>query len=134
MSAGITLPMKAANLILAALFIVFAFLQVNDPDPVIWILIYGVVACACILAAFRYIIPRIWITVIAVLFAYGFLFIRGITGWINSDEKHLLFDEIAKMQYAWVEEAREFLGLLMCVVVLVIHLLQFRALKKRYIH
>jgi len=124
--------MKVLNLILAALFIVFAFVQVNDPDPVLWILIYGLVACACVLAAFRYIVPRIWFVLMLILFAYSFVFIEGVGQWLQSDEKHLLFDEIAKMQYAWVEETREYLGLLICVLVLGMHLLQVQALKRRY--
>lgn len=124
--------MKVLNLILAALFIVFAFVQVNDPDPVLWILIYGLVACACVLAAFRYIVPRIWFVLMLILFAYSFVFIEGVGQWLQSDEKYLLFDEIAKMQYAWVEETREYLGLLICVLVLGMHLLQVQALKRRY--
>lgn len=124
--------MKILNLLLAAMFIVFAFLQVNDPDPALWILIYGLLACSCVLAAFKFIIPRLWTVVAAILFAYSFIYIDGVSQWLQSDEKHLLFDEIAKMQYVWVEEAREYLGLLFCIGILIMHLLQARALRRRY--
>ena len=30
--------MRIVNFLLAILFLVFAFVQVNDPDPVLWIL------------------------------------------------------------------------------------------------
>ncbi|HYI78522.1 MAG TPA: transmembrane 220 family protein, partial [Chryseolinea sp.] len=36
--------MRIVNFILAVLFLLFAFVQINDPDPVIWILIYGAMA------------------------------------------------------------------------------------------
>ena len=35
--------MRIVNFILAIMFLLFAFVQINDPDPVIWILIYGAV-------------------------------------------------------------------------------------------
>jgi hypothetical protein len=39
----------------------------------------------------------------------------------------MLFDDIAKMQYPYIEESREFLGLVICILVLVMHLFAARA-------
>ena len=36
--------MKIVNILLAIMFLAFTYLQFNDPDPVIWILIYGAMA------------------------------------------------------------------------------------------
>jgi hypothetical protein len=47
---------------------------------------------------------------------------------LKTDNKALLFDDIAKMQYPYIEQAREFLGLLICIGVLVFHV--SRAKKK----
>lgn len=120
--------MKILNLLLAVLFIVFAFIQINDPDPVLWILIYGAMAVACVLAAFRYFYPKVLAGMLVLFIAYSFVSVSGAIKWLQSDDKHLLFDDLAKMQYLYIEEAREFLGLLICVLVVVLHLVH--ALKR----
>jgi hypothetical protein len=43
----------AANGIMAALFVFSAVVQVNDPDPLRWILLYGLAALVCVLEARR---------------------------------------------------------------------------------
>jgi hypothetical protein len=118
--------MKIVNLLLAVMFIVFAFVQINDPDPVHWILIYGSMAVICILAAFRY-YPRVVMMVMLVVFAgYSFVFFRGVMEWWAQDDKSVLFDDIAKMQHPYIEESREFLGLMICCLVLLIHIVLSR--------
>lgn len=119
--------MKIINFILALLFLVFAFVQVNDPDPVIWILIYGNMAVLCVLAMFRMHF-KVWIIVSgAVYLIYAVLLFPGALEWFQSPDKALLFDDLAKMQNLYIEQTREFLGLWICLVVLVFHLI--RAIK-----
>ena len=36
--------MRILNFILALMFLAFAFVQIKDPDPMVWILIYGAMA------------------------------------------------------------------------------------------
>lgn len=124
--------MKILNLVLAALFILFAFVQVNDPDPVVWILIYGLMAVVCILAAFRYYYPVALVVLLVAFAAYSFVSVSGVMEWLQSDDKSMLFDDLAKMQYPYIEESREFLGLLICMVVLIMHLITYRTLRKAY--
>ncbi len=116
--------MKVVNLLLAAMFLIFAFVQVNDPDPVLWIVIYGLAAVSCVLAAFRmyFRIPLIVLTVF--LAAYAIKLLPGVGEWLSQEKPSMLFDDVAKMQYAFVEEAREFLGLAICMVVLLMHLIR----------
>ena len=123
--------MKVFNLVLAVLFIVFAFLQINDPDPVLWILIYGLMAVACVLAAFGYYYSKVLAGMMALLVAYSFVFLSGVLEWVRSDDKSLLFDDIAKMQYPYIEESREFLGLFICILVLVMHLVRAKRRPRR---
>jgi hypothetical protein len=121
--------MKVVNLLLALMFIAFAYVQINDPDPVVWILIYGSMAVICVLAAFN-ITPRIIMGVMmAVFVAYSFVFFNGVKEWFAQPDKSVLFDDVLKMQYPYIEESREFLGLMICVTVLAIHLLL--SLKRR---
>ena len=118
--------MKVLNLLFAVVFIIFAFLQINDPDPVLWILIYGLMAVACILAAFGYYYPKVLAGILVLLLAYSFVYVEGVMEWFRSDEKSMLFDDLAKMQYPYIEESREFLGLFICIAVLAMHLLSAR--------
>lgn len=118
--------MKILNFILALVFLVFAFVQVNDPDPLLWILIYGNMAVLCILAMFR-IRFKIWIMVTTGLcLVYAAVFAPGAYEWFLSPDKAMLFDDLAKMQNLYIEETREFLGLVICLVVLAMHLVRSR--------
>ena len=118
--------MKAVNLILAAMFLLFAFVQVNDPDPVLWILIYGSMAVICILAAFRY-YSRIALSILLVGFiAYSVILLPGFNEWLQQEDKSVLFDDLAKMDHLYIEESREFLGLMICILVLVMQLIRSR--------
>src|SRR5687768_621496 len=118
--------MKILNLILAVMFVVFAFVQVNDPDPVVWILIYGAMAVACVFAAFDHYYPKILLGLLIVYAAYSLVYFSGVAEWLRSENKSMLFDDIAKMQYPYIEESREFLGLFICMLVLVLHLVTAR--------
>ena len=122
--------MKILNLVLAVLFVVFASVQINDPDPVIWILIYGAMAVTCILAAFQRYYLAVLIILLILFTGYSIVYLDGVREWIRSDDKSMLFDDIAKMQYPYIEESREFLGLLICILVLIMHLFRAR-LKQR---
>jgi len=111
--------MKVVNFLLAAMFLVFAFLQINDPDPLIWILLYGAMAVVCIMAMFSYYPLRFMFALLVIYVGYSVTYFDGVMEWLRQENKSALFDELAKMQYWWIEEAREFLGLLICVVILV---------------
>lgn len=118
--------MKITNLILAVMFLLFAFVQINDPDPLLWIVIYGAMAAVCVMAAFRYFIkPLLWI-LLAGFIVYMVVLIPGLQQWLAQPDKSVLFDEGMKMQNLYIEESREFLGLLICVIVLVVQLLASR--------
>jgi hypothetical protein len=122
--------MKVVNFFLAVVFVLFAFVQVNDPDPVIWILIYGAMAVICVLAMFSF-YPRKFLIGLLVLFVlYGLVFIPGVIEWLKQDNKSALFDEIAKMRHPYIEETREFLGLFICIAVLVLQLVRAEKLRK----
>jgi hypothetical protein len=122
--------MKVVNFFLAVVFVLFAFVQVNDPDPVIWILIYGAMAVICVLAMFSF-YPRKFLIGLLVLFVlYGLVFIPGVIEWLKQDNKSELFDEIAKMRHPYIEETREFLGLFICIAVLVLQLVRAEKLRK----
>jgi hypothetical protein len=123
--------MKIVNLVLAVMFLAFAFVQINDPDPVLWILIYGAMAVICVMAAFQYYRKWAMFFLLGAFVIYAFLLLPGMREWLAQPDRSVLFDDIAKMQHPYVEEAREFLGLMICMVVLVMQLIRARAFKKR---
>ncbi|MBT1711920.1 hypothetical protein KK062_27000 [Fulvivirgaceae bacterium PWU5] len=118
--------MRILNFVLAVMFLIFAFLQVNDPDPVLWILVYGVMAVFCVMAMFSF-YPRkaLWVVLVAML-AYSIIYVPGVREWWDQPEHSALFDNVAKMEHLYIEEAREFLGLMICVIVVVFHLMVSR--------
>ncbi|MCW5912900.1 MAG: transmembrane 220 family protein [Cyclobacteriaceae bacterium] len=109
---------KIINIILALLFVSFVAVQFDDPDPVLWILIYANMVMICAWAAFRTPNPYwIWINA-AGYFIYAIILFPGAIDWFKSPDRSLLFDDLAKMQYPYIEETREFLGLVISLVVL----------------
>lgn len=110
--------MRILNFILAFMFIVFAFLQVNDPDPFIWITIYGVMAVFCILAAFEFYPKKFLWGAVIVFGLYAIYYLPGVQEWLMNDHKEDLFDNLAKMNHLYIEESREFLGLMICLATL----------------
>jgi Transmembrane family 220, helix len=118
--------MKILHSILAVLFLIFAGVQINDPDPVLWILIYGAMAAICVMAIFEYYIPKLLMALSLGYLIYLVILFPGFMDWYRSPDRSLLFDDLAKMQYLYIEEAREFLGLAICVAVLGFYLIRSR--------
>jgi len=106
------------KLFLGVLFLAFAYLQFNDPDPALWMIIYGTVGVVCILAATRGISRRLLLAFIALLLVYAATLFPGFWTWLTSSGKEELFGEMV-YEKAYIEETREFLGLLMAVGALV---------------
>jgi hypothetical protein len=118
--------MKIANFVLAVMFLFFAFLQVDDPDPLIWILIYGAMAVVAVMAMFNVYIRNFILILIIIYVAYSLVYIGGVQEWLAKENKSELFDDVAKMQHPYIEEAREFLGLWICIIVLVFYYIRSR--------
>ena len=114
--------MKILHFILATLFFAFTVVQFNDPDPLLWILIYGSMSAVCVMAGFKLYFPKVMIVQGVLYLVYCVLLWPGVSRWFSSDNKAMLFDDIAKMQNLYIEESREFLGLAICLVVLALYL------------
>lgn len=113
--------MKAIGGIFALLFLMFAAVQVNDPDPIYWILVYMLMAGFSVLAYLDRYYPRVMLLAMG---GYGFAawgLLPGVWDWLSSGNPGLLLDDIAKMQYPYIEESREFLGLVICLSALILY-------------
>lgn len=98
--------LRFANYLMIAVFLLAAIAQYNDPDPLQWILIYGLASLACIFFALK---KLHWIIASTVVFISGIWALLKIPYLTASGFRHM-FDELTMMQTG-VEAAREFLGL-----------------------
>jgi hypothetical protein len=116
--------MKAFNIIFCVLFIIAAALQYNDPDPYIWVPIYLYSAGLCFLAAREKYFPKAYLIGIVLYLIYAVYLFFDKTGVLNWATDHQA-ENIAQSMKAtkpWIEETREFFGLLIAVIVLFINL------------
>jgi len=123
--------MKIFNIFFCVLFILFAALQYNDPDPYLWIPIYGYAAVLCGLAFKNRYFPKAYIAGITVYMLYAiFLFFtkNGVLDWANEHNAENLVQTM-KAEKPWIEDTREFGGLLILVAVLLINYLHSRKKK-----
>jgi len=105
---------KFLHLLLALLFAGFAYLNLNDPDPVQWVLAYAATAVLFAFAAFGRADRRIigWFAV--ALFIWMCTMIPGMIDWY-----HLGMPSITEEMQATephIEVVREFLGLLIAML------------------
>jgi len=120
------LPMKVVNFLLAVMFLIFAFVQINDPDPLVWILIYGAMAVVCVMAIFSFYPMRFLFALLIAYLGYSVFYFKGVMEWLKQNNKADLFDDVKKMEHWYIEEAREFLGLFICIVILVAYIMAAR--------
>lgn len=114
--------MTIFNLFFCVLFIVFAGLQYNDPDPYVWMPIYLYAAVLCWLAFKGKFYPKLYLLGIAVYSLYAaYLFFSedGMLDWMQEHEAEDIAEEM-KATKPWIEATREVLGLLILIVVLLI--------------
>jgi hypothetical protein len=109
---------RITNLILALLFMLFAYFQLNDPDPIVWVLIYGYVAAIGFLAFAQKFYK--WLIIDGLLiFGAGILYLLpSVYDWLaNHSEVSLLYGMAADKPY--IEESRECGGLSIALLGLV---------------
>jgi hypothetical protein len=111
---------KIFNICFCLLFIFSAILQYNDPDPYVWMPIYLYGALLCWLAARNKFYPAAYLAGIIVYTAYAvYLFFAkdGVLEWIQKHNSENIVQSM-KATKPWIEETREFLGLMILIVVL----------------
>ncbi len=106
---------KIINYILFVIFIVFAFLQLNDPDSVLWFTIYLVVAGLCLLNNFINIPKQLIILIAVLLLAYSAFHLSLFIEYLQTENKEEIFGEMV-YEKPYLEGSREFLGLLIAAL------------------
>ncbi|HEY8398832.1 MAG TPA: transmembrane 220 family protein [Flavihumibacter sp.] len=115
--------MKILNYIFAILFVISAALQWNDPDPYIWVPLYLLGAWLCWIAIKKK-FPPVWYLVAAIIYAgyaiYLFIAPEGVISWVKEHEAESLVQSM-KATKPWIEQSREFGGLLILLVSLALN-------------
>lgn len=104
--------MKRALIVLLFIgFLLFAALQYNDPDPLLWIFIYAYIAVLCLFAALNQYNKRL-LLISGSIYFIGFLYLLP-KDTILITEPTLIFSQAMTASNPMIEEAREALGLLL---------------------
>ena len=102
---------KIVKLSLAVLFALFAVVQINDPDPFLWVVIYGLTSIISAYSAFKKIPSKVVLVVLIVFIGYALILSPSFFSWISGPDKEELFGEMI-YDKPHIEGTREFLGLL----------------------
>lgn len=109
---NLTKSKRNLNIVLATMFFIFAIIQLNDPDPIIWFSIYLVVALISIISNYKKIpVYIVWTLIIGYLLYAGLHFYYFID-WVQTEQKDEIFGEMV-YEKPYLEGTREFIGLVM---------------------
>lgn len=117
--------MKHVNRLLTACFLLFAALQINDPDPWLWIPIYLYAAGLCLFSSLGHVFPKALIAgIIYCCLHASWLFITrdGVVSWAKDHHAENLVQTM-KAAKPWIENTREFGGLLIVMLALGLNLI-----------
>ena len=114
--------MKIFNWILTVLFALFAIVQFNDPDPIVWVIIYGTVAAISGFAAMGKYNKNVILTVIGICIVWMLSLVPGVVDWFNQGMPSITGSMKAESPY--IEYLREFLGLFIMFLALLFHYFQ----------
>ena len=114
--------MKIINSILSLLFLSFAAVQYNDPDPWLWIIAYVFIAALFVLQVIGK-LPRPLLLISIVFFGiWGISFVPDFMNWIDKGAPSIASEMKATEPH--IELVREFGGLLICLAGLLFLLFQ----------
>jgi hypothetical protein len=120
--------MRVFNGFFIALFVLFAVLQYNDPDPYVWIPIYLYAAFLCYRALQKMYDPVLYLIGFVLFGGYAlYLFFdkTGVLSWANEHGAENIAQTM-KATKPWIEETREFGGLAIILIVLLINFFWLR--------
>lgn len=111
---------KLFNLIFAILFFISALLQVNDTDYIVWIALYMYAAVLCFLAIKGkiFFLPSIIGIIVYSIYAIFLVITKnGVADWITIYNAESVTATM-KAEKPWIENAREFFGLILMIFAL----------------
>jgi energy-coupling factor transporter transmembrane protein EcfT len=107
---------RLINIVLFVMLILFAVIQLNDQDPMLWFSIYAFTAVLALASNYLK-IPKwfLWL-VLALLLVYSITYFPFLIDWLQTENKNELFGEMV-YEKPYLEGTREFLGLIISALV-----------------
>ena len=99
----------------------FAFVQLNDPDPIHWVTLYGIVALVSLVSNFKKVPKSVIYILSLVLLVYAGFHFSYFIDYLQIEDKKELFGEMV-YEKPYLEGSREFLGLIMAAGALLFQL------------
>lgn len=118
--------MKWLHLTISLLFVLFAYFQWNDPDPLVWIIVYLIVATISFLAFRGKSYFKLNLAIVLVFLFGAVFYVPDVVQWVKDGMPSLT--ESMKASSPYIELVREFFGLIMAIVVMSFYLV----LSKKY--
>lgn len=109
---------RIINITLFVLFILFAVVQLNDPDPILWTIIYTSIAILALISNYKRIPKMLLWGILIMLLVFASRYFSSLVDWLQTDNKNELFGEMV-YDKPYLEGTREFLGLIMSALVIV---------------
>ncbi len=109
--------MRIINWILALLWLSFVIVQYNDPDPLGWMLLYGLVVIVCAMAALKKYYKPLIIGGIAVSVIWAATLLPAVIDYFSNHASNEILEHMQPGKI-FIEEARECFGLILSALVL----------------
>jgi len=110
------------NIMFCLAFIYFAYLNLNDVDPWLWVPIYMSAAICCGLVVFKRYYPTIYLLLMAFYLVYAIILFfakDGVRDWITKYKRASIVESM-HADKLYIEQTREFFGLLIITGALLI--------------
>lgn len=111
------------NTIFCISFVLFAYVNVNDKDGWLWVGIYLVAAVCCGLAVFKKYYPAVYLVILAFYIVYAlqlFFSKDGVMDWMVKYNRPSIAETMQATK-PYIEKTREFFGLVIISIALVIN-------------
>ena len=113
---------RAISIFMSVIFLLFAFLNLNDPDPLLWVSLYTFIGFVHLLDLLKEHFPspfnrsttwpKFYLVISFSLLFYGCFYIPDLIIWFSASDKMDLLGKM-KAQKSYIEGTRELGGLLL---------------------
>jgi len=110
---------KTAAIIATLVFILMAALQLNDPDPLYWFLVYAAVAVVAAAAVVGRQLPRFALVTLGAVIAGVLIAAPGFVDYLQSGDWGSIAEHMNDEE-PYIEQGREFVGLLIAATALLL--------------
>jgi hypothetical protein len=115
---------KLVHIFVSSMFMAMAFVQLNDPDPVFWVAVYMAVSFVPITRLIAYRSISMFYVAAGMCLAGILISAPGFIDYLGSQDYAAIGGGMSEDK-PYVESAREFLGMLIGAVCLLLYMIRF---------